>query len=134
MPRRSAIVLCTVAAALAGCGSGSTSATTNGLVHRPPSHAVFVHALILECQQGNAAIAAAHGNPSKVASIINSYVPKFRALSTTGTAEITYRKFLATIEAELAALRTGNSPALKAAQAAGSKYAQELGASACAGK
>jgi hypothetical protein len=134
-PRLSALVLCCAAAALAGCGSASTSGTTNAIdQHTHPSHAVFVHSLILECQAGNAAIADAHGNPAKITAIINSYVPKFKALSTTGALEITYRRFLATIEAELAALRTGNASGLKAAQAAGRKYAQELGASACAGK
>ena len=134
MPKRfAAIVLC-AAAALAGCGSSSSGSGTNATRPGPPSRAVFVHGLILECRQGNAAIAAAHGNSAKVASIITSYLPKFKALTTTGASEVTYRKFLATIEAELAALRTGNATALKAAQTAGEKYAQELGAPACAGK
>ncbi len=130
--RYSAIVLCCAAAALAGCGSSNSGSSASnpqgtGAANTP----VFKAALNQLCQQGNAAVAKAGSNTTKAAAILSQTLPKFKALTTSGALESTYQKFLANIEAELAALHTGNLAAVRSASAKNAAYAKQLGAPAC---
>lgn len=131
--RYSAIALCCAAAALAGCGSSTAGSSASnpqgtGAANTP----VFKAALNQLCQTANAATAKAGGNTAKVETIVTQYLPKFKALTTSGTLEATYQKFLANIEAELAALHSGNLAAVKSASSKNAAYAAQLGAPACA--
>lgn len=130
--RYSAVVLCCAAAALAGCGSsnGGSSASNpsgTGAANTP----VFKAALNQLCQNGNAAVLKAGSNTTKLAAVLNQDLPKFKALTASGSLEATYQKFLANIEAELAALHTGNVAAVRSLSAKNAAYATQLGAPAC---
>ena len=129
--RYTAIALCCAAATLAGCGSSGSSASNpqgTGAANTP----VFRAALSQLCQQGNAASKAA-GTTAKALQVVNQLLPKFKALTASGSLEATYQQFLANIEAEVAALKTGNAAAIKAAQQKNAVFAKELGVPACAG-
>jgi hypothetical protein len=131
--RYSAIVLCCAAAALAGCGSSNSGSSASnpsgtGAANTP----VFEAALNQLCQSGNAAVAKAGSNTAKLSAVLGQYLPKFKALTTSGTLEVSYQKFLADIEAEVAALHTGNRAAIVAAAAKTKAAASNLGAPACA--
>lgn len=130
--RNLVIALVCAAAALAGCGSSSTSGT-NANPNGPTKQGVFRADLTGLCQQGNAAAAKAAGNPAKALAIINRYLPQFESVTAAPATESVYRRYLANLEAEAAALKTGNAAAVKAAQQKNAVLAKELGVPACAG-
>lgn len=131
--RYTAIALCCAAAALAGCGSsGNGNSASNPQGTGPANTPVFRAALNQLCQQGNAAAKAA-GTPAKALQVVSQLLPKFKALTASGALEATYQQFLANLEAEAAALKTGNAAAIKAAHQKNAVFAKQLGAPACAG-
>jgi hypothetical protein len=127
--RYSAIALCCVAAALAGCGSSGDSASNpNG--HGPPNNNVFRADLAALCSQVNSAAKGA--SPAKDVALLNKVLPQLKQLNARGSLQPKYAQFLATIEAEAAALRTKNASALKAAKQQRAVLAKELGVPSCA--
>lgn len=125
-----ALALCCSAAALAGCGSSANSAS-NPSGTGAANTSVFKSELNALCQQGNAA-AKAGGTPAAAMKVIDQTLPKFKALTAQGSLEATYQLFLANLEAEAAALKTGNTTAIKAAEQKNHVLAKQLGAPACA--
>ena len=126
--RYSAIALCCIAAALAGCGSSGDSASNpNGI--GAPNNNVFRTGLAGLCQQVNAAYKS---SPTKALSIINQLLPQFKALNARGSLGPEYQQFLANIEATAAALKTNNKTAVKSAQQKNAVLGKELGVPSCA--
>jgi hypothetical protein len=123
--------LCCGAAALAGCGSSHGSNSGTGAITGPQNPKVFSTELNALCQEGNAAVRAVGNNPTKRLTVINSYLPKFRALTTTGTQEALYRQLLANVQKEISALQSGNIKGAVAANAANTSLASKLNAPAC---
>jgi hypothetical protein len=131
--RYSAIALCCAAAALAGCGSSSGDSASNPSGTGPANTPVFKASLNALCQQGNAAAAKVANDPAKALAVLNRYLPQFKAITVSGTLGTRYQAFLANLEAEAAALKTGNAAAVKSAQQKNAVLAKELGVPACAG-
>jgi hypothetical protein len=125
------LALCCGAVAIAGCGSNSSSASGTGASTGPSNPAVFSADLNALCKQGNAAAAKVKSNPAKFLQVINSYLPKFRALTASGSQQATYNKFLANVEAEATGLKSGNLKAAQAANARNNALATQLHAPAC---
>ena len=124
---------CAAAAAIAGCGSSNgSSASGTGAQVGPANPATFSADLNALCKQGNAAAAQVANDPAKLLATVNEFLPKFKALTATGSQQATYSKFLANVQAEIAALKSGNVAAAKAAQAKNKAYAHQLNAPACA--
>ncbi len=125
------LALCCGAVAIAGCGSSSSSASGTGAAKGPSNPAVFSADLNALCRQGNTLAAAAKNN-SDILKLINSYLPKFRALTASGSQQAIYNKFLANVEAEATALKSGNIKAAAAARTRNRALATQLHAPACA--
>jgi hypothetical protein len=106
------------AVALAGCGSSSSSNSGTGAATGPSNPTVFRTELNNLCQEGNAAARKVQTNPAKFLAVIENFLPKFRALTTTGSQQALYTQFLANVQDEANALKAGN---LKAAQAANNR-------------
>ena len=124
---------CAAAAAIAGCGSSNgSSASGTGAQTGPASPAVFSADLDALCKQGNAAVAAVGHDPAKQLAVVEQYLPKFKALTATSQQQAVYNKFLANVQAELAALKAGNITAARAAAAKNKVYAKQLNAPHCA--
>ena len=127
------VACCVAAAGIAGCGSSNgSSASGTGAQVGPANPQTFSTDLNALCQQGNQAVKTAQNDPAKQLAIIDQYLPKFKALTATGSQQATYAKFLANVEAEIAALKAGNTAAAQAAAAKNKAYAKQLNAPACA--
>jgi hypothetical protein len=123
---------CAVAAAIAGCGSSGSSDSGTGLQTGPANGATFSADLNALCKQGNAAAAKVANDPAKLLATVDQFLPKFKALTATGAQQAKYNTFLANVQAEINALKSGNVTAAKAAQAKNRAYAHALNAPACA--
>ena len=97
-----------------------------------PSPQTFSTDLNALCKQGNAAVAQVSTDPAKSLAVVDQFLPKFEALTASGSQQAIYNKFLANIKAEIAALKAGNTTAAKAAAAKNKAYATALNAPACA--
>src|SRR3954452_24061340 len=112
------VTCCIAAAGIAGCGSSTSSSNSGtGAQVGAPNPQTFSTDLNALCQQGNAAVRAVKNDPAKQLAVIDQYLPKFKALTATGSQQAIYAKFLANIEAELAALKAGNTASAQAAAA-----------------
>ncbi len=125
------LALCCGAVAIAGCGSSSSSASGTGAAKGPSNPAVFSADLDALCRQGNAAAAKVKNNPTKFLQVVNGYLPKFRALTASGSQQAIYNKFLANVEAEAAGLKSGNLKAVQAANMRNNALAKQLHAPSC---
>lgn len=125
------LALCCGAVAIAGCGSSTSSASGTGAAKGPSNPAVFSADLNSLCKAGNASAARVRNNPAKFLQVINSYLPKFRALTASGSQQATYNKFLANVEAEANALKSGDLKAAQAANVRNNGLAAQLNAPAC---
>jgi hypothetical protein len=126
------LALCCGAVALAGCGSSSSSNSGTGAQVGAASKAVFSTDLNALCQAGNAAAKKGGGNPTKVLAVVEQYLPKFKALSASGSQQAIYSKFVANIQAEANALKSGNVQGFKAINDQNKALAHQLNAPACA--
>jgi hypothetical protein len=126
------VACCAAAAALAGCGSSGSSDSGTGAKTGPPNAATFSADLNQLCKQGNAAAAKVANDPAKLLATVDQFLPKFKALTATGEQQATYNKFLANVQSEINALKSGNVAAAKAAAAKNKAYAKALNAPACA--
>jgi spermidine/putrescine-binding protein len=125
------LVLCCGAVAVAGCGSSNSSNSGTGAITAPPNGAVFSADLNALCKQGNTAAAKVKSNPQKFLQVINSYLPKFRALTASGSQQAVYNKFLANVQAEANDLKSGNLQGAQAANTRNNALATQLHAPAC---
>lgn len=125
------LAVCCGAVALAGCGSSSNSASSTGASKGPATGAVFSADLNALCKQGNTAAKKVASNPTKFLAVIDSYLPKFKALTATGAQQATYAKFVANIQTESTDLKAGNLTGAKAANTANNALATQLKAPAC---
>lgn len=119
------------AVALAGCGSSGTSNSGTGAATGPSNPQVFRTELNNLCQEGNAAARKVQNNPAKFLAVIQSYLPKFKALTTSGSQQALYSQFVANIEAEATALRAGNLQGAQAANKRNNALAAQLHVPAC---
>ncbi|MFL5823223.1 MAG: hypothetical protein ACJ764_07255 [Solirubrobacteraceae bacterium] len=123
---------CAAAVAIAGCGSSGSSNSGTGAQVGPANPATFSSDLNNLCKQGNAAVAAVGNDPKKQLDVVEQYLPKFKALTATGAQQAIYAKFLANVEAEVAALKANNIVAARAAALKNRAYAKALNAPECA--
>jgi hypothetical protein len=126
------LALCCGAVALAGCGSSSSSNSSTGAATGPANNQVFSADLNALCKQGNAAGKTVGSNPAKALKLINSFLPKFRALTASGAQGALYKKFVGSLQDEASALGSGDIAGYKAARRQNHALAQQLGAPACA--
>src|SRR5947209_7852872 len=127
------VTCCIAAVGIAGCGSSNNSSNSGtGAQTGPANPQTFSTDLNALCQQDNAAVRAAGNDPAKRLAVVDQYLPKFKALTATGSQQATYAKFVANIEAEVAALKAGNTAAARAAAGKNKAYATALNAPACA--
>jgi len=126
------LAICCGAVALAGCGSNSSSNSSTGAQVGPPSNTVFRSDLTALCQAGNAAAKKVASNPSKFMAVIEQYLPKFKALTASGSEQAIYSKFVANIQAEVSALKSGDIKGFNAINNKNKALAQQLNAPACA--
>jgi hypothetical protein len=125
------LALCCGAVALAGCGSSNTSNSSTGAATGPSNPQVFSTDLNALCKAGNIAAARVRGNLTKGLQVIGQYLPKFKALTASGSQQAVYSKFLANLQAELTALKSGNLAAAQAALKKNKALATQLNAPAC---
>ena len=126
------LALCCGAAALAGCGSSSSSNSGTGASTGPVNAAVFSTDLNALCQAGNASAKKVATDPSKFLAVIEQYLPKFKALRTSGSQQAIYSKFVANVQAEANALKSGNVKGFEAINTRNKALAHQLNAPACA--
>jgi hypothetical protein len=140
--RQLVLALAVAAIAAAGCGSSSTSknkpvspGTPSGSASTtvPASKSGFAGQLNTLCQQGNAAVKAATTVSAKIA-VIQSYIPKFQALTPPATQKASYASFIAGLNGEVAAAKAKDGAALKRANADVKAQGAKLGAPSCAGQ
>jgi hypothetical protein len=127
------LALCCGAVAIAGCGSNSSSNSGTGAATGPASAAVFSSDLNALCKQGNAAAKADQTNAAKFEKVVEQYLPKFQALTASGSQQATYNEFVANIQKEASSLKSGNLQAAQAANTANNALAKKLNAPACGG-
>jgi hypothetical protein len=125
------LALCCGAVALAGCGSSSSSASGTGAATGPSNPQVFSTDLNALCKQGNIAGHSAGSDPAKFLTVIQQYLPKFKALTASGAQQAIYTKFLANLAAEATALQSQNLTAFKAANQRNHALGSQLNAPAC---
>lgn len=125
------LALCCGAVAIAGCGSNNSSASGTGAITGPQSSKVFSTELNALCQQGNAAAKKVQSDPKKFLAVIQQYLPKFKALTTTGSQQATYNEFVANIQKEATALKSGDLAGAQKANSANNALAKKLNAPAC---
>ena len=135
-----ALVLSLAAVAAAGCGSSSKSKTTAAPTPATPSTGTtastpaptsgFAAQVNTLCKRGNAQ-GTGSTNLQQLASIAESYVPKFEALTPPAAQKATYDKYVANLKAEIAAAKKNDITALKKLVAESHLLGHQLGAPAC---
>ncbi|MFL5822262.1 MAG: hypothetical protein ACJ764_02345 [Solirubrobacteraceae bacterium] len=131
MPQRFLPALAVTAAlVIAGCGGSSTHSTTTSHA-AAQARATFVAQLNSVCMRANAAFAAAHTHSGQVA-VVSHYIHVFSSVFAPAELRALYAKYLAVLEQELAALKSGDTNALFAlAHSKAKPLAKQLGAKGC---
>jgi hypothetical protein len=129
--RHLTLALCCGAVALAGCGSSNTSNSSTGAATGPSNPQVFTADLNALCKQAKSKVKP-HETAAGLAAVIQQFLPKFRALTASGSQQATYAKYLKTLGDELTALTAQNVTKFRAANVETHALAKQLGATACA--
>src|SRR5437763_17126307 len=142
--RQIAMVVAVAALGAAGCGGSDGSqnkpaSATSGLTPSTGSTAGptdrgtgFVAQVKAVCRQASAAASSADGDASKLAAVLDRYLPVFRAISAPASLQPTYAQLLANLSKISAALKRNDIATVKQLENRDHPLASRLGIHHCA--